>query len=470
MKKSYLLLLLSLVLSLNPAVKAQGTDALLLVARYDKATTATSVYVLNAQTGEERLITDSVEDAGWTPDGRVWVVDMVDLERRLRFFDVASGEKTTFEEPLYHDPCFASLVWSPDGERLAYITGAGDERVLKILNLVDGSRYELPSAQDEIPQWSPGGRYFLVNVPYMGAPYHLYAAADGQELLTNMQWAYFSADGLHLLYTDEGNTVWWYDLATGNATEFAKTSEPIFPRSSSSGQYTFFSVYPYTESLPYYDRELDSIRYIEPGYPVNFAAWGADENHALLYANDGDTSVEVGPITLLSYDLTSGESNTLLTDTVWVGGVYQSGGWTAIRYSLTPPENPYSPTTHLLLTDGDQRLEAELLVGNDYPDGPSVLVLDDGRGFVIASRDGLYHFDPQTVQLDLLAVENTNYPFLSPDGTYLAFGVLNAAGVHYDAIWNTQTHSLSRLNVDSFMMLSWRGANVRSSLLYCGEG
>lgn len=282
MKKSSLLLLF---LSLNFTVMVQGTtDALLLFALYDEATQVRSLYVFNVATNKQYLITDSVEDAGWASDGRVWVVDTVDQERRLRFFDMDNGTESTFEERLYLDSCSPSLLWSPNGQQLAYFTEHKNERVMKIRNLVDGSRYEVPSAQGEAPQWSPDGSYFLINESYQDAPFRLYAAVDGQELLTNMQWAYFSVDSHYLLYTDEGNTVWWYELATGKTTEIEKTPNPIYPVPSLSGQYTLFDGYSYTESLSYYDNQSDSVRHIELGYPVDFAAWGTNGSNVLLYA------------------------------------------------------------------------------------------------------------------------------------------------------------------------------------------
>jgi dipeptidyl aminopeptidase/acylaminoacyl peptidase len=170
MKKIGLVLVLLLCLAipsvfyLGALMLAREEAALLLFTRYDEATSSTSINVLNADTGEERqiaVLAGHFGDAGWSPDGRIWLVDtVVEGERRLRFFDVETGEETIFGENLHLNTCNPSLRWSPDGERLAYVTGEQNALVLKMLNLTDGSHYQLPIQYNEMPFWSLFSDYF----------------------------------------------------------------------------------------------------------------------------------------------------------------------------------------------------------------------------------------------------------------------------------------------------------------------
>ncbi len=458
----------------------------MLFTRRDETNDVKKLYVLSADTGEERFITDSVHDAGWSPDGRVWVVDMDDKERRLRFFDVESGEESTFGERLYLDGCFASLLWSPDGEQFAYFTGNENELVLKMLNLVDGSNYQVPVTRHEMPQWSPDGNYVLINSSINSTPYRLLAADDGSELLNNLTYAYFSPDSRYLTYTDEANVVWRYELATGVITvpEVPENSLTPLPDSvryvSPSGVH---AAYVFAESLDYGDPENGSLRSVDFGYRIGYAGWSPDERSILLYAdyvdffddegptNDVYYSDDERPTSIFSYDLTSGESTPILTDTAWIHSVNQNGDWTLIRYSSVLPEDRHSPTTHLLIYNSEERIEAELLMsdvygyyGNGYRWLPGIVNL--GEGFLIDAPGGLYRFDTQSASLEAITSGSTSYPFWSAGDDYLAFISTNLN------IWSVERETLSVMPSEGghIKIIGWRDSPVQESLLYCGIG
>lgn len=460
--------LLVIFLLLNFPVNAQDADTLLLFTRRDE-TNISKLYVLNADTGEERLITDSVHDAGWSPDGRVWVVDTVDEERRLRLFDVESGKESTFDESLYLDSCFPSLLWSPDGEQLAYFTGNENELVLKLLNLADDTHYQMPVTRYELPRWSPDGNYILVNEQILSSPFRLLAAEDGSELLNNIEDVRFSPDSRYLAYKDEEQAMWLYQLATGetNALEVLES----YPVWSPGGRYLLLDVFPYAESLDYYDVESGSLSTIDVGYLIDFAAWAADESSILLYADFVDYSGDERPTTVLRYDLESGESETILADTRWLGGVYQNGDWTVIRYSSVPLEERYSPTTHVLIYNSEERIEAELLVGTErWQFRPSIMNL--GEGFLIGAQDGLYRFEVESASLEAIYLGDTSYPFRSADDDYLAYLVFTSANAEGLNIWNAEreTRGVVLPEEGHISIIGWRDSSVQDSLLYCGIG
>ena len=156
-------------------VMAQEPDGLLLF--ITRETDARSIHVLNATTDEQRLISDlkgNIADAGWAPDGRIWAVDtVVEDQRRLRFFDVASGEESTFSEPLLLDTCLPALDWSPTGDHFAYFTGTYSKPILNLLNLEEETSYTIPDTR-RMPLWSPDGRY-------MAFDDQILATADGSK-------------------------------------------------------------------------------------------------------------------------------------------------------------------------------------------------------------------------------------------------------------------------------------------------
>jgi hypothetical protein len=466
MKKLILIILLLMLLPVG--VSAQDTPALLLYVKGDQDGWQT-VHVLDVLTGEERLITDSVDDAGWSPDGRVWVVDTVEETRRLRFFDVNSGAETTFPESLYNDPCEPSVRWSPDGEQFVYYTWDNDHRVRHTLNLADGSGYQIPTLPYDAPQWSPDGRYV---VDVQNGPYRLLTAVDGREVLTNLDYASFSPDSRYLIYKDTDRASWLYELDTGAASLLDTVPSREWDWSS-DGRYLFFNdYYAYEANHTYYDTQTGSLHQLEFEAPVKIVSWAADEHSILLYANPVDYSGEMRPTTLLSYDLATGESFPLLTGVVWIGSISRSDSWLVIPYSLTPPENHYSPTSHLLL-NGEQRLEFELEVGIGRRSGSSVEVLDNRRGFLIWSPDGLYIFDTQTTRIEPVYPGIISLPYPSSGSDYLAFMASNTDRHDWNiTIWNNQTKTISRpLEEDSGVwLIGWQGTNRRNSLLNCGEG
>jgi WD40 repeat protein len=459
------LILLFLLLSF-PAM-AQDTDALLLFARLGKGA-ATGIYVLNANTGEERLITDSFADAGWSPDGRVWVVDTVDGERRLRFFDAENREESSFGERLSLDDCFPSLLWSPDGGQLAYFTGGKNELVLKMLNLADGRNYQMPVEQNERPQWSPDGHYILLNAPLLSSSFRLLAADDGRELLNNLKNAVFSPDSRYLAYEDEAKAIWLYKLATGEKFEL-EVAEDYYPIWSPGGTYL---VYLAAESLHHYDVDSGKLHKSDLGYPVKIAGWATNESSILLYADFVDYAGVGRATTLLTYDLATGKSQTVLEDTAWIGGVYRSGDWLAIRYNLTPPEDRFAPTKNLRIYNGRQHIEAELLVGDGWM-SPSIARFEDERGLLIAAQDGLYRFDNQRASLEPIHLGATSYPSWTVAGDHLAFLTINEEGFYYNLnIRNAESETKSLLiqAKSQVSIIGWHGNRQRNSLLYCGIG
>jgi TolB protein len=81
------------------------------------------------------------------------------------------------------------LAWSPDGERIAYITrGIGKKARVWVARVATGESRPLTSGAygDESPTWSPDGRYLVFVSDRAGDPdlYLIRADGTGQTRLT----------------------------------------------------------------------------------------------------------------------------------------------------------------------------------------------------------------------------------------------------------------------------------------------
>lgn len=460
------LCLFFLLLLLIFPVMAQEPDGLLLVVTRENG--VRNIHVLNATTGEQRLISDlngNTADVGWTSDGRIWAVDsVVEGQRRLRFFDAVSSEESTFSEPLLLDNCLPWLGWSPTGEQFAYFTGTHSKPILNLLNLEEETRYTIPDIQ-EMPLWSPDGRY-------MAFDNQVVAAADGSEVVSGPPYSHsarFSPDSRFLTYggTDAG----LYDLQTGEhiALEAAGYSESW----SSTGRYLAITDYQKAE-VSYYDTQTGTEQRLDLGYLLKFATWTQNDTVMLLYASFEDPVSPHMPQSLLSYDLASGTVQTLLETPGWVGGVRQSGDWIAIHYSLSPHEQ-YAASTHIHFRNGDRVIEKALTVNsfNPYSNASFIAWSEDGRWLSMNADDGIYRFDSETGDLERLPIidDLIGNPFWSSDGRYLAFQTFDKANeAHHIGVWTPATDSIDVFPPMIEEIIGWQYGRVQDSLLYCGIG
>lgn len=398
----------------------EAVDALLLFARIEY--TVTRIFLWNADTGEERPLTDLTGwgDAGWSPDGRfVWVVDTVDEERsRLRLFDAISGGESTISENLLGiENCSPELSLSPDGEHYAYFTGTETDTSMMVASIPDENLYTLPDVSKQDLSWSPDGTYMLIKG---GSAWRLLQTANGSELLTvDLRYhgeTIFSPDSRFLAYSDE-DLISVYEIATsetvhlesaGKIDGWSPTSRYLLIRSDSVAISPSFAIY---------DTQTGEEHPLDLGYPLSFAAWIADETTLLFYANYH----EYEPQTLLAYELATGEVTTILETTGWIGGIYPRGDWLAIRYSPSAPDpNPFNGATdQLLIRNSETRIEAELSLdwdGSRYTTAPNHTWSPDGRWLGLSS-DGLYLFDTEAGNLERLPIdtENPHSLFWSPD-------------------------------------------------------
>ncbi|MFN8528234.1 MAG: hypothetical protein U0670_06460 [Anaerolineae bacterium] len=450
---------------LGSSVMAQAEENLLLFQHYDSA--QQNLYVLDAQTNETRFITEmsSNGDAGWSPDGRVWVVENVEeRDWRLRFFDVRTGQESSFEQPIYSSGCYAGVYWSPNGEQFAYISQSEDTFYLNVENLADGSRYQIEADPNAMPFWSPDNRYLSVKVVYSALPSMLYRAEDGSILSGPQRFWDYSPDSRFIFYQDEQGGIYLYELATGENLRMADADYGVW---SATGRYFMPMTFTSSDSLRTYDTQTQRFQTIDLGFPVVFAKWAVDERGVFLYADYPENSLF--PRKLVYYDLESQTATTLLEGVGRAASIYQSGDWAAITYNTTAPQDPRESTDRLLFYDGTQRLDVAFAVQRATY-WPNIYALEGAAAFLIYGDEGIRYFDRSSGSLEVI-YSGTHHEFPTANARYLAFlGSDGQQALNRLNIWDSESHATIQIEQEASWIIGWQNSPQRNSLLYCGEG
>lgn len=202
------------------------------------------------------------------------------LKRNGRFeLQVADADSqnavtvTASPEPLI------SPAWSPDGQRLAYVSFEDKKPVIYVQNLSDGSRRAVAKfrGSNSAPAWSPDGRKLAVT-----------------------------------LSKDETSQIYLLDLETGAATRFTRggalDTEPLF---SVDGRWLYFTSNrggtPQIYKASLVDGSANRVTF-EGGYNVSPAL--SPDGKTLAFVHRRDTRFHVAVL-----DLASGQMQ-VLTDTV----------------------------------------------------------------------------------------------------------------------------------------------------------
>jgi Tol biopolymer transport system component len=479
MKLTWLLLVLLVTLPVMAQAQAQAdVDALLLYAAWDDS--IETVYVLNADTGEQRMIAELLDapryswgDAGWSPDGRyIWVVDAPsENRRRLQLVDVADWSARTITEDLLLEGCQPSLSWSPDGQMLSYFTGAEPDHQLTLLHLETEIAYtfgDLRSLDSARPVWSPDGRYLLTRAqPGSGQGENLLVdTSDGSVVMAFRGGAReFSPDGRYLAHKD----LTWrlVDLATAESVDLG-TSDTI-DSWSPDGRYLLLWRVDEQDRAVYftYEPQTGAFTTLDAGEPVRrIVAWAQDGAELLIVTQPGEQD---GEETLRRYALASGDVTPLLESSGLVGLVSPNGSWLFVSYTgETPP-------AHIRITGGETVLDTELAVSAPFFadfDSPAVWS-PDTRWLALRASDGIYRFDRETATLERLPIEAYRFqvPGWSADSRHLAFRVFAGDGDRGKlAMWHAAGNTVEQLPYPVDAIVGWRNGQSQDSLLYCGIG
>ncbi len=163
-----------------------------------------------------------------SPDGQRLVFDLLG---DLYTLPIAGGEAT----PLTHSIAWEMQArWSPDGQRIAYISDAGGGDNVWVMN-ADGSEAKAVTKEDfrllYTPTWSPDGQYIAARKHFTGSRslgsgeiwlYHASGSGKGVQLNEKPNWQKdlgepaFSPDGRYVYYSQ--------DTTRGTQFEYNKDS------------------------------------------------------------------------------------------------------------------------------------------------------------------------------------------------------------------------------------------------------
>ncbi|MDI5932972.1 Tol-Pal system beta propeller repeat protein TolB [Halomonas sp. M4R5S39] len=139
---------------------------------------------------------------------------------------VADADGRNSQQVLSSVEPILSPAWSPDGDKLAYVSFETERPAIYIQNLASGQRVRATSFEgiNGAPAWSPDGRKLAMSLSKDGQPeiYVMDVGSDNFQRLTNNSsidtepsWA---PDGRSLLFTSDrsgGPQIYRHDLASG---------------------------------------------------------------------------------------------------------------------------------------------------------------------------------------------------------------------------------------------------------------
>lgn len=490
------------------SASAQGEDTLLLFTRLDTETRVADLYVLNADTGQERLITHAAADAGWLPEGRIWALESLsDGVGQISIFDADTGAETIISDEVLREPCTWMQQWSNDGQRVAFYGGITETRRLTIHNRMDETSYSVALTKDEdFVSWSPDGAYFLVSDRVLGHV-RLLKSADGTELLNATSYARFSPDSQFLAYDDEGvnrvytlateqsvpidvpgqfigwswthptvmlqnrdeGKLWLYEADAVELTSLDVHGDRLWQ--SPGGRYlTIFDNRPTEDSVFHlYDRETGQLTALDLGYPLIPAGWAEDESQLLLYNAFDDYRAQ----STLLYDLINGDAAPILETDGEILWASHQGDWLYLYYTSSDDDGGEDgdedniPTNRFALRHRESGTALEMDVpARSYIPRPDISTSPDGRWFTITGFDGLHLFDltdsgdgsPELLAATV-ARDDGGLATWSPDSRYLAFKAEEQL-----TLFKAENGTIEKQPDSVLWIIGWRGGSEANTM------
>ncbi len=149
---------------------------------------------------------------------------------------VADADGHNSREVLTSDEPVLSPAWSPDGEKLAYVSFEGERPAIYVQQMASGNRIKLTDFEgiNGAPAWSPDGRKLAMSLSKDGQPeIYVMNLADrslnrltqNSSIDTEPDWA---PDGRSLLFTSDrsgGPQLYRYSLGSGDAERLTFTGK-----------------------------------------------------------------------------------------------------------------------------------------------------------------------------------------------------------------------------------------------------
>jgi TolB protein len=134
-----------------------------------------SLYVMNDDGSDERLLAENGGDPGWSPDGEKIVFSQTDesIATQDPRFDIAvldleSGDITTLTETAEASEVYPA--YSPDGESIAFFSNQDNLAGLYVMDANGENIRQLTNTQtfDFFPDWKPDGSQIVFAAPSAG--------------------------------------------------------------------------------------------------------------------------------------------------------------------------------------------------------------------------------------------------------------------------------------------------------------
>ena len=199
-------------------VSEEGQIAFTRYTRFAPPDFESEVYTINVDGSGEKGLTDSPGlDAfpAWSPDGEkiAYVTGVIDGNETIHVMNTDGSGRKRLAEGNWPS-------WSPDGERIVYTVYSADEKGRLVVMNADGSgqrdlepsvlqRLLALDGADEELAWSPDGEKIAFASEVDGEIYAMHSDGSGRNRLTGIpgydHWPpTWSADGTRIAFTSEG--------------------------------------------------------------------------------------------------------------------------------------------------------------------------------------------------------------------------------------------------------------------------